>query len=415
MSVADSELETLDTTDLDRWVGRPLGGTRLKEPMTVMDVRRWVQAMENPNRLHFDEEYAAASAYGRIVAPQSFTMWWCRGQGGMSAAFGEIPGAHLSEVGDEWWFYGPRLFPGDRVRCDRMAFDYRVTRTAFAGPSVFQRGDTTYINDRGEVIAKQRVTMLRFLPANARRIAEAATTASAAAEQSGADALADRAKVAKEKLDYYRTFADHVRRTAADVRVGEELPIGVIGPHSVASFATQWRARPDNVWGAAQDDVDLPIAYPRSTAFADMAVDPEVVALDPSRADGLYYGPASAHVDPEGARRIGMPREFGFGYAISAWATDYVTNWAGELGTVTHSAFRNAAPALAGDATYLTGTVRKVEDDAQRGEAVLVTVDVRLQSQTGTSVGAATFEVRLPSCDVTGPAPARAHFWARRL
>jgi acyl dehydratase len=384
------DLEPLDTSDLDRWVGRPIGGPRLKEPMTVMDVRRWVQAMENPNRLHFDEAYAAQSAFGRIVAPQSFTMWWCRGQGGIAAAFGEIPGAHLSEVGDEWWFYGPRLYPGDRVRCDRMHFDYRLTHTAFAGPSVFQRGDTTYLNDRGELIAKQRVTMLRFLPANARRIAEAA----GAAENGAPAVLADRAKVAEEKLAYYRTFADHVRRCGTEVRVGEELPVGVIGPHSVASFTTQWRARPDNVWGAAEDDVDLPVGYPRTTAFADMVVDPEVAALDPGRSDGLYYGPASSHVDREAARRVGMPREFGYGYAMSAWVTDYVANWAGELGSVTHSRFRNQAPALAGDATYLRGAVRAVEEDPSG--AARVTIDVAMRSQTDVGVGVATFEVRLP-------------------
>jgi acyl dehydratase len=393
MTIADTELEQLDTTDLAAWVGRPLGGTRVKEPMTVTDIRRWVQAMENPNRLYYDEEFAAGGEFGRIIAPQSFTAWWCRGQGGISATFGEIPGSHLSHVGDEWWFYGPRLYPGDHVHCDRMAYDYRATRTGFAGPSVFQRGDTTYINARGEIVAKQRTTMLRFLPVNARQIAEAA---GGQATAESAEGLADREQVAEEKLEYYRSFREHVRRSAGDLTVGHELPRGVIGRHSVASFTTQWRARPDNVWGAAEDDIDLPVAYPRQTAFAHLAVDPDIAALDPGRADGLYYGPASAHVDREAARRIGMPREFGFGYAISAWALDFVTNWAGELGCVTHSSFKNQAPVLAGDATYLTGTVVTVREDPLHREAALVGVDVRLMSQTGTGVGAGSFEVRLP-------------------
>lgn len=387
-----TELITPDVSDLENWVGRPLGGTRVREPMTVTDVRRWVQAMENPNRLHFDEEFAELSEFGRLIAPQSFTAWWCRGQGGMSAAFGEIPGAHLSHVGDEWWFYGPRLYPGDRVRCDRMAFDYRVTNTRFSGPSVFQRGDTTYINSHGEVIAKQRTTMLRFLPENVHRL-----SAEMADEQTGQEPpRADRTQVAKEKLEYYRSFADHVHRAGSDVAAGAALPTGVIGPHSVASFATQWRARPDNIWGAAEPDVDLPSGYPQTTAFADMAVDAEAARLDPSRADGLYYGPAAGHVDAAAARRIGMPREFGFGYATSAWALDYVCNWAGELGLVTHSRFRNIAPVLSGDATYLNGVVTGVRQDPLHEQCALIDVELQVTAQTGAHVGSGTFEIRLP-------------------
>lgn len=398
MTVAEVELEQLDTTDLDRWVGRPLGGKRVKEAMTVTDIRRWVQAMENPNRLYFDDEFAARSVFGTIVAPQSFTAWWCPGQGGISGTFGEIPGAHLSHVGDEWWFYGPRLYPGDRVHCDRMAYDYRVATTGFAGPSVFQRGDTTYINQHGEIVAKQRTTMLRFNPANVRRLAAARVSEpddTGLTEPSGSDGV-DRDQVASDKLEYYRTFRAG-DRDASQVTVGETLPRGVIGPHSVASFATQWRARPDNVWGALEPDIEFPVAYPRTTAFADLAVDMDAAELDPARSDGLYYGPASGHVNAESARKIGMPREFGFGFAISAWALDYVSNWAGQYGLVVHSDFRNKAPALAGDVTYLSGSVRSVRPDELRpAHAALVAVDVELNSQAGASVGAGTFEVRLP-------------------
>jgi len=52
---------TLDTSDLDRWIGVPLGGGNLKDPIHVNDIRRWVQAMHNPNPLHYDDEFARAS------------------------------------------------------------------------------------------------------------------------------------------------------------------------------------------------------------------------------------------------------------------------------------------------------------------------------------------------------------------
>ena len=79
---------------------------------------------------------------------------------------GTIPGSHMLFGGDEQWFYGPRFFPGDKLSMDRMIFDYRVTNTAFAGPTMFQRGDTTYVNQKGEFIAKQRSTSIRYLVSN---------------------------------------------------------------------------------------------------------------------------------------------------------------------------------------------------------------------------------------------------------
>ena len=74
--------------------------------------------------------------------------------------------------GDEWWFFGPRIEPGDRLKGERMLFDYRVTETKFAGPTMFSRGDTTYINQRGEMVAKQRSTSIRYLAEEARQRAQ---------------------------------------------------------------------------------------------------------------------------------------------------------------------------------------------------------------------------------------------------
>ena len=62
--------------------------------------------------------------------------------------------------GDEWWFMGPRIYPGDLLRSERLAFDYKVARTGFAGKTMFQRGDTTYIKQNGEIVAKQRSTSI---------------------------------------------------------------------------------------------------------------------------------------------------------------------------------------------------------------------------------------------------------------
>ena len=63
----------------------------------------------------------------------------------------------------------PRIEPGDKIARERMLFDYKVRETKFAGPTMFSRGDTTYANQNGEFICKQRSTSIRYLAEEARK------------------------------------------------------------------------------------------------------------------------------------------------------------------------------------------------------------------------------------------------------
>ncbi len=154
--------ETLDCSDIDRYLGKPMQPARLKEPLANNDIRRWVQAMHYPNRLHYEDEFAAASRFGGIVAPQSFPVATDDGHGTAPSCIGRIPQSHMIFGGDEWWFYGPRIVAGDLIHNERIPLDYAVKQTKFAGPTCFQRGDNHYYNDRGDKIATQRSTSIRY-------------------------------------------------------------------------------------------------------------------------------------------------------------------------------------------------------------------------------------------------------------
>src|SRR3954469_2147501 len=126
------DLTPIDTSPLDAWLGQPVPVGELKEPATAADIRRWAQAMDNTNRLHWDENYAAESRFAGLVAPQSFVVACDVGHGARPAIAGDIPGSHMLFGGDEWWFFGPRVTPGDFLRQERMFYDYKVTNTKFA-------------------------------------------------------------------------------------------------------------------------------------------------------------------------------------------------------------------------------------------------------------------------------------------
>lgn len=385
MSQKEPDFEPIDTTDVDRWIGKPIGGRQLKEPIAHTDIRRWVQALQNPNRLYFDDEFAREGAHGVLVAPLSFTVACADGHGATPAIQGVIPGSHMLFGGDEWWFFGPRIKPGDTVRTERLAYGYRVADTRFAGPTMFQQGDTTYINQLGEIIGRQRSTSIRYLVSNAHKLG-----ASRGQEEEPVWTDDDLSRIDAEKQDYYRTFQGHVRRTLSDLSEGERLPRGVIGPHTVQSFTTEWRAHLFQVWGSTFDD-GLPSTTNEAGWLPEMSFDQEAARIDPSKEDGLDVGPSRGHVNPRYAELIGMPRAYGYGASMGAWMLDYISNWAGELALLRHTSLRYSHPPFSGDVTYLDGEVVGGLD----GDPT-VSLRITMSNQEGTQLAIGTAEVAFP-------------------
>ena len=377
----------LDTRDVDRWVGKPLGGARLIEPIERNDIRRWVQGMQNPNPLFFDGEVAAAGRFQRLVAPQSFAVCTDTSHGAGPAIQGVIPGQHMIFGGDEWWFFGPRIEPGDRIRHDRMLFDYKVSETRFAGPTMFSRGDTTYINQDGEPVCKQRSTSVRYLVENAQKLGLFKDNQP---REWSDDELED---LEKRKFEYYRSYLDLGHEKRLFVKVGDKLPERIIGPHTIATFTTEWRAYLMNVWGG---NVEYGLSTHKDAGWLpEMSRDKESAKVDPTHNDGLYRGPSRGHVQTRYAQLIGMPREYGYGASMGAWIIDYLTNWCGEWGFIVHSNMQYRAPAFSGDVTFLNGEV--VELDHDRSAGPLATVQVVMTNQDDTVMAQGRAEIELPA------------------
>jgi len=159
----------MDLSDVDPRVGVPVGGGEPWEPVAATDIRRWVMAMDYANPLHYDEPTARASRFGRLVAPQSFAAAMDYVHGVRPSLVGHIPGSHMIFGGEEWWFYGPRIFAGDRIDHERIFQGYKMADTKFAGPTMFSYGDTIHKNGRGESIAKARSTSVRYLAEEAEK------------------------------------------------------------------------------------------------------------------------------------------------------------------------------------------------------------------------------------------------------
>jgi len=382
---------TLDCSDIDRYLGKSMQPGRLREPISNTDIRRWVQAMHFPNRAHYDDDFAAQSRFGRIVAPHSFAVATDDCHGTAPASVGRIPQSHLVFGGDEWWFHGPRLAAGDLVHSERIPFDYVVKETKFAGPTCFQRGDNHYYNSQGDRIATQRSTSIRYRPDLAREMGSLKATE----DPEWSDEELE--KLEQRKYQYVKALHElgHGKRYWDEVQVGDRLPERVIGPHSIVSFTTEWRAYIFTLWCGVHRRTDLDIeALGFTGPMAGKEQDPVLERDNPELTDGAYIGPSRGHLFPRWARYIGMPRAYGYGASMGAWILDYLSGWAGEWGAILHSNCSYRGPAFSGDITIMSACVTdKSVDD--RGRAV-AQVDFRMVNQLGTVMATARSEIELP-------------------
>lgn len=383
-------MTTLDTTDIDQYLGKPIESSPLREPIGNNDIRRWSQAMHYPNLLHFDPTYATESRWGGIVAPQSFAIVVDDGHGSAPSCVGRIPNSHLLFGGDEWWFHEPKIRSGDIISNERIPYDYAVKNTKFAGPTCFQRGDNFYRNQHGELIAKQRSTSIRY------DVAAGGNTVNPWEFDEPQWADAELADLETRKFSWIQMMHDlgHNERWWNDVSVGDKLNERVFGPHTVASFATEWRAYLFTTWGTLdRRELDLE-ALGFTKEMAGHENDPHMERINPELTDGAYIGPSRGHLFPHYARKIGMPRAYGYGASMGAWVTDYLAGWAGEHGRVVHSIANYRGPALSGDITVQTAEViGKFVDDEGRN---LIQVRHAMMNQKGTTLASGTAEIALP-------------------
>ena len=382
----------LDTSDLDNYMGKQLRSAESFEPVGNNDIRRWVQAMHYPNRLHYDRDYAAESRYGHIIAPQSFSVAMDDGHGAVPACVGKIPNSHLIFGGDEWWFYGPTIKAGDMIHNERFGVDYVVKETAFAGPTCFQRGDNIYYNQAGDKVSTQRSTGIRYNPDLAREMK--AQTASEVEPEWTDEQVAE---LEEKKFEWIQTLHDlgQGKRLFDSVEVGDKLPTRVFGPHSIASLATEWRAFPQNLWGAMR----LPEGGPGDLGWVDEMggheQDATMQRINPELTDGGYYGPSRGHLFPRYAQRIGMPRGYGYGASMGAYILDYLAGWAGQWGMITHCISHYRGPVFTGDITIQTGEiVEKTIDEEGRS---IVRVKSAMTNQEDTILATAKASIALPT------------------
>ena len=124
-------------------------------------IRRWAEAIGDSNPLYRDEEYARKKGYRSIIAPPGFVAQYAFPvkSGGTRRAF-KNPFTRNLNGGNEFEFFKP-VQAGDIITSTGKLTEI-FERKGRLGTMLFVIYETTYKNQDGDVVARQRTTGISY-------------------------------------------------------------------------------------------------------------------------------------------------------------------------------------------------------------------------------------------------------------
>lgn len=164
-------------------VGKPMGlsGPSLApDPVNVAMIRHWVDALDDRNPA-YDEQTAASTRYGEIVAPPAMLQTWTMGRptiegirerGGSAGEVGaESPLAVLAAAGytgtlatNSVLTFERYLRVGDRLSSDTALESVSEQKHTGLGKGYFVAWSNTFYDANGDPVGNQLFTVFKFAP-----------------------------------------------------------------------------------------------------------------------------------------------------------------------------------------------------------------------------------------------------------
>jgi acyl dehydratase len=318
---------------LGRWFRRSWNSLEV----TADAVRNSALALGDRNPLYTDPEYAADSPYGGLIAPP----YMLAAIPPLHAA-PKMRGIHWMYAGSDWTFYEP-IRVGDTITSHARLVDLQVKEGRVGGRMVLQTGELLYVNQRGDLVASGAPTVMRTV----RRRSDGKGLQYEPRRPSWtADELAELEdyQLARQRLGV------KVRR-AADVIVGEQLPVLKKGPFRAVDFALSGFDSQEGWYGFGQGAHVYQFLHRRRHP-ADAFKNPDS-GLD----DKAYRG----HWEPYMAKQAGMPGMYDMGHHRGGLISQVVSDWAGDHAFMTRCNVVVRRPIVVGDVLSAEATVESVE------------------------------------------------------
>jgi acyl dehydratase len=293
-------------------------------------IRKYADAIQDPNPLYVDEAFARSTPHGSIIAPPTFV---CALETGASDLHIPIPPSHTESLngGVEYQYERPlRLF-------EVLTVTHRLKdvfeKDGRLGRMLFLVREEAYRDRDGQVVARQITTGVRY-------------------------AKPDESQQAKQA-------AAAIPSAPVDARNVPEPP----------PIAPEERLRPRYFEDITVDDALPPL--PKRPTLKHLVMY--------AGASGNF---AEYHYDPEHARSLGMPGLILHGNLKIAYLGQIVTDWIGAHGSVRKLTAQIRGMDLLGDLCLVTGKVTNIWREDSAG---LVEVELAAEAPGGrrTTVGSA--------------------------
>lgn len=184
MSTTDAE--SIDTTDLVESLRAELGTTsaptaEFRDPVNRARIHLWCDAMEDQNLVYLDEDFAAESVFGGIVAPPTALQAWgfsgvCYPETNATPAETAVgKGFEYPEMLADAGFIGVvatnceqeyvrYLRPGDRLRSVETLEGISDLKQTLVGRGIFTTTRTTYLDQNDLPVGHHMFRILYYLP-----------------------------------------------------------------------------------------------------------------------------------------------------------------------------------------------------------------------------------------------------------
>ena len=308
VKMAEGELTTELIEEMKKKKGMKLyiDDVIFNEEVTKRAIKRFVDAMGDPNPLWRDKEYAKKTRYGDIIAPPS---WVFSALSGVQFGWKGLAGFHIAT---DMKFFKP-IFLNDCLKFEAIYMGFEGPKTSrFAGKIVIDSFQERYFNQRDELIA---VSIRKVLRAERKKARMHSYYADIALPHPWRE---DELKKIENEVLNIKIRGSEIRYWE-DVKLGEELPDLVKGPLGVMDMIAAMVAglAPAHIAGQA---IALQ-EYRRRPAWAFR--DPDTLAMEPLLA---------VHYNKEAAKAMGLPYPYDIGTQRQSWYIQHITNWMGDDG-----------------------------------------------------------------------------------
>ena len=336
---------------------------------TADGIRHFVDGIGDPNLLWRDEEYAAATRWGRIVAPPSY-LYTVYDPGAGQHILGNLFWSPVNMFNGNKWEWAQPILRGDSLSYTQTITSVGEKLTKSFGRMVTKTAITVYRNQRDEVVATAEGWTFQGDYAKTPEQGKRREVATYTPEQ-----LADIRRA--YDLEEIRG-ADP--RYWEDVHEGDELTPVIKGPLTQMDLLAFQVGRPfpwvkaHRLWFEYQERY-------KDMMDVDQSIEQAAITSNP-------------HTDEAKAQRAGFATGYDWGGQRMSWLVNLLTHWMGDDGTLKSMYIQVREPNYLGDTTWLKGKV--IDKRVEEGEH-LVEIDCRGENQLGRVTMPGNATVRLLS------------------